>query len=566
MNPPRRGLSVNLFLSRAAGRTGLGRLVAVALGALGPSWRAAPLRRLLQLAALAAFLHLLFLAAWPYDFAPGLLEARSWLPPEVFLWLDPLAGVATAVAGRAWNAALVGGVIVLAAGVLLPRAFCGYLCPLGTLIDGFDRLVARRAKSLHVRRPGRWRHARFYLLAGLLAAAACGVTLGGFVTPIPLLTRGLQFSAGRAHLGLAKNWGMVPPADAGLWLAVLLLAGVLLLGLLGRRFWCRFVCPSGAMLSLASLMRIGGRRVSGACVRCGRCADVCDFGAVTADFDVRPTDCTSCQTCGGACPTGAIRFAVGDRGGIDAPAAPPDAPDASAAPARASDARPLSRRGVLAAAVGGAAAAIATDPAVAGLGGPSPALLRPPGSVEERQFLQLCIRCGECFRVCPGSVLQPSQPANGLNALWTPVAVPAHAGCHQDCNFCTQVCPTGAIRPLSLEQKRRTHMGLAVIHARTCLPHAGRQDCRLCFEECEAAGYHAIEMRAIHLPVGDVPEGAFSQVELEDMGRILAPFVDPAACVGCGLCEYRCHSVNVRQRKLLDSSAVEVRPENQDRP
>jgi len=78
MNRPRRGLSVNLFLSRAAGRTGLGRLVAVALGALGPSWRAAPLRRLLQLAALAAFLHLLFLAAWPYDFAPGLLEARSW--------------------------------------------------------------------------------------------------------------------------------------------------------------------------------------------------------------------------------------------------------------------------------------------------------------------------------------------------------------------------------------------------------------------------------------------------------------------------------------------------------
>jgi len=144
--------------------------------------------------------------------------------------------------------------------------------------------------------------------------------------------------------------------------------------------------------------------------------------------------------------------------------------------------------------------------------------------------------------------------------------VPAHAGCHQDCNFCTQVCPTGAIRPLSLEQKRRTHMGLAVIHARTCLPHAGRQDCQLCFEECEAAGYHAIEMRTIHLPVGDVPEGAFSQVELEDMGRILAPFVDPAACVGCGLCEYRCHSVNVRQRKLLDSSAVEVRPENQDRP
>ncbi len=162
-------------------------------------------------------------------------------------------------------------------------------------------------------------------------------------------------------------------------------------------------------------------------------------------------------------------------------------------------------------------------------------------------------------------MLQPSQLANGLNALWTPVAVPAHAGCHQDCNFCTQVCPTGVIRSLTLEQKRRTRMGLAVIHARTCLPHAGRQDCQLCFEECEAAGYHAIQMRTIQLPMGEVSEGTFSQLELEDMSRISAPFIDPAVCVGCGLCEYRCHSVNVRQQRLLDQSAVQTRPVDEDR-
>ena len=61
-------------------------------------------------------------------------------------------------------------------------------------------------------------------------------------------------------------------------------------------------------------------------------------------------------------------------------------------------------------------------------------------------FQQLCIRCGECFKICPGPVLHPAGFENGLANLWTPIVVPAFAGCHQDCNFCTLVCPTGAIR------------------------------------------------------------------------------------------------------------------------
>jgi NAD-dependent dihydropyrimidine dehydrogenase PreA subunit len=184
--------------------------------------------------------------------------------------------------------------------------------------------------------------------------------------------------------------------------------------------------------------------------------------------------------------------------------------------------------------------------------------VRPPGSVPEERFLDLCIRCEQCLKVCPGPVLQAAGWKQGFEALWTPAAIFSHAGCHPECNFCTQVCPTGAIQPLSLPDKRHWVIGLAVLDPATCLPHRGERDCQLCFDECNAAGYRAIEMRPIPLPAGPVPEGAFSPEEIEQMSRILAPFVKADACVGCGLCEYRCHSAWVSQQKLLGRSAVVV--------
>jgi NAD-dependent dihydropyrimidine dehydrogenase PreA subunit len=250
------------------------------------------------------------------------------------------------------------------------------------------------------------------------------------------------------------------------------------------------------------------------------------------------------------CPAGAIAFSARwKRSDAD----PPDE-TAPAAPV-------LSRRALVAGAVGGAAATVG-----ARYGSPSPTqLLRPPGALDEDRFLALCVRCGECMTVCPGPILQPMGLAAGLDALWTPVAVPVTAGCHQDCNACTQVCPTGAIRPLALAEKRRTVMGLAVVNTRTCLPHVGERDCRLCFEACKDAGYHAIRMREIRLEVGEVPPGAVSDAELEAMGRIDAPFVNREACTGCGQCENRCHQAWVRREKVLRRSAIIVTPEGRGR-
>lgn len=482
-------------------------------------------------------------------FSSTVIADKEWLPLETFLWLDPLAGISTAAAAREWNVALLGAAGVLLASLALPRGFCGYVCPLGTLIDGFDRLVGRRLGRLRLARDGRWAHVRYYLLAAVLAGSACGVLLAGYLAAIPVLTRGLLFTAGRLQLGLLKNWGQVASADAALYLSVALFAAIFLLSLLGVRFWCRHVCPSGAMLSLFSLVRLKERRLGAACSGCGRCVQACPFGAIGPDFRARPLQCASCRTCQGVCPADAIRFA--------ARWAKPDPQKAGAPVSRA---EPVSRRGLLLAAAGGAAAAATTRYASPLALGEPPRLLRPPGSAAEREFLALCIRCGECFKVCPGPVLHPAGLESGLGALWTPVVVPSRAGCHQDCNFCTQVCPTGAIRPLTIQEKRRTAIGLAVIDRGVCLPHRGERDCRLCYDECEAAGYHAIEMREIRLEVGQAPPGVVSETDLEEMSRIRAPFVVAERCNGCGLCEYRCHAALVKQRGLLPKSAVVIRP------
>lgn len=499
------------------------------------------LRHWLQALCLGLFLGLFFWVAWPYGarIHAETLAQKELLPLELFLWLDPLSGLAAAVAGRAWTLSLAGAGLVLALCAWLPRAFCGYVCPLGTLHDLFDWALGRRWTRWRVKEVGGWRHARFYLLAAVLVAAVFGVMLAGFVAAIPVVTRGLMFSGGLLQTGLLKNWGLNGPFTPALGLSLLLFILVLLTGLLSPRFWCRYLCPTGALIALPSLLRLNQRQVKDTCTQCGECAAACPFDAINADISTRPLDCAYCRTCLAVCPAESLFFAQGTR--TAAGAGPVIAP-------------PFSRRAWLGSLMVGAGTAVAARVT----GASSPRLLRPPGSVAEDRFLDLCVRCGECYKGCPGSALQPAGFDAPFEALWTPVLTPTQAGCHADCNFCTQACPTGAIQPLDLDAKRKFKIGVAVIDPQVCLPHRGERDCQLCYDECEAAGYHAIAMREIKLEVGDVPAGALSPGELEEMSRIKAPFVLADACVGCGLCEYRCHAAVHRQQKLIPRRAVQV--------
>ncbi len=556
----------NIFLPwlKKSRRTGFKGWAFNTFNRIGPVTRSSPVRRAIQVLCLAMFVYAFFYVCWPYaeSFNTNTFHAKQSFSVELFLLIDPLVGLSTAIAGKylnwqtfAWTV----GILVFC--VAIPRAFCGYFCPLGTLIDGFDWLIGGRFKRLHLKENGPkrgWVHFKYYLLSAVLISSVFGVLTSGFFSAIPVLTRGLLFTGGRWQLAWMKDESHLPPVDWTHYLSISLFIAVFLLSLMGRRFWCRYACPSGALLSVFNFFRVGERKVESSCINCNKCVEICPFDAIHEDYSTRTADCTYCQTCGGECPVDAIKFVSRwNTVELKVLGEPPV------------EARPLSRRGFLSAGVLGTATAALTVTTDNAANANRPRPLRPPGSVPEEEFLDLCIRCGECFKVCPGPVLHPDGLIHGIESLWTPVAKPEHAGCHQDCNFCTQVCPTGAIQPLDLLVKRKSHMGLAVINEQTCLPFRenDREDCDICFQECVAAGYNAIEMRPIDLPVdrAELESFGFSDGEIDEMSTIKAPFVNTDTCVGCGICTFRCHEKFVVQEMKLASVAIPVIAKNEHR-
>ena len=485
--------------------------------------------------------------AWPSHYAED-LERKEFIPADLFLAIDPLVSLSTAIASRQWVWSLACAALILSACIFVPRGFCGYLCPLGTLIDLFDWAVGSRIVRFRVAGDGWWVHIKYYLLVWSLLCACFGVLVTGYVAAIPVITRGLLFIGEPIQSGLLRGWHLVPAVTAGVLLSIGMFLSVLVLGLLRPRFWCKYVCPSGAVFSLANVFRATERKVEKSCIHCSKCVDVCPFDAIKADFTTRVTDCTLCQTCGGVCPVHAIKFV--ERGNVVA-LKPENAPPTGETP--------LGRRGFLSAALGTAASVAAAGVVSFGTkafganleSSPDWLPVRPPGSVPEREFLAMCIRCGECFKACPNNVLQPLAFEQGLEGLWTPHVVADWAGCESSCNACGQVCPTGAIRALPLDEKRHARIGLAVVNEQTCLPFANREACQLCVDECNAAGYEAIEFMQVHTATDELGS------PIPESGH-LAPVVAADRCVGCGLCQTRCFGINVQEKGLLVESAIVI--------
>lgn len=482
---------------------------------------------------------------WPSHYADN-LATKERTPAELFLVIDPLVSLSTAIASRSWVWSLSCAAAILLVCIFVPRGFCGYLCPLGSTIDLFDWAIAGRFKRWQVPDNGWWVHIKYYLLSTILICSLGGFLISGFFSAIPVITRAFLFLLDPIQLGWLRGWHLVTGWNLGHWLSIFLFFGVLSLGFLRPRFWCKYVCPSGALFSLGNLLRLTERKVESSCIHCNKCVEICPFDAIKPDFTTRTTDCTLCQSCAGVCPTHAIKFV--ERWNVVEIKLPNDPPTHETS---------LGRRGFLSLAAGSATAlassatALVVNRTLADNLTEAEAFVpvRPPGSVPEREFLQMCIRCGECFKACPNNVLQPEAFQQGLEGLWTPLVNANWAGCESSCNACGQVCPTGAIRALPIEQKRQVRMGLAIVNSKTCLPIAGREACDLCVQECDAAGYHAIEYSQVNVQLDSDGQ------PIEGTG-LVAPVVLADRCVGCGLCQTRCYGINVKQRGILSASAI----------
>jgi MauM/NapG family ferredoxin protein len=503
-------------------------------------WWVVWIRRLVQGICLLLFLHLLLDTRTRPEDPPGSFH-------RIFFNLDPLALLSTWLAAHIVPAVLWLAVITLLVTLLFGRVFCGWVCPLGTIHAMASALRDAPKKILiQTGQWSDWQKSKYYLLAALMVMALFGVHWVGVFDPISLLVRStttallpaVQYTVEEGanaiyqsdpHLGPLHLTSLTEPAYRffrdqvfvssrqafeGGNLIFILFAVIVVLNLVRKRFWCRYICPLGALLGTAAL-RPAFRLVTHAetCGGCNLCTVNCQGGALPNQPDAHlPSECFVCWNCIPQCNKRAVSFEWVK-------------PVKNEPVGRLN----LSKRAFLAS-------------GLAGLGGVlvshlspqsqqrvfNPALIRPPGALAERDFLAKCLQCGLCMKACPTGGLQPTTFEAGWEGLWTPMLVPLVGYCEFNCNLCGQVCPTGAIQPLPIEEKKKIRVGLATVDTTRCLPYAYDRNCIVCEEHCP------VPTKAIYFVQKEIPlrEGGTRVVK--------QPKVDPNLCTGCGICENKC--------------------------
>jgi len=461
-------------------------------------------RRLSQVVFCLLFFFLLLLTR--FTGSSGQEEDLNQLdyPVRVFLEIDPLHALSQIFAGGSLHPALALCLLVLVPTFLLGRVFCGWVCPLGSI----NHLLSCTPKSARAWLPyGAGQKWKYYLLVLILAASLGGLHMAGWLDPLSLLIRSLTVSI------FPSLAALIGGERVFLYGAVsgLLFVAILLLNRARGRFYCRYLCPLGALLGVCaktSLLRLS-RRPQGEKSGGLYCPMGADPGGLW-----RPAECVACFNCHNVYVKGTLRFSfLADKpvatGGID-----------------------LERRRMLGCLAGGLALGpmLQAGQLSAQKGGAKDArLIRPPGACAERKFLERCLRCGECMKICPTNALHPALGEGGVAAAFTPLLVPSIGYCQYSCTLCGQVCPTEAIERISLAEKKEypnkggIKIGTAFFDRGRCLPWAMGTPCIVCEEHCP------------------MPEKAiyFEEV-VTAKGTIKRPYVNPAICNGCGICENVC--------------------------
>lgn len=488
-------------------------------------------------------------------FATWITRLDGW-PVSLFLDMDPLIMVTTAITTHSvyspFHGALTVGSLGLIFGLILfvvtavfGRVFCNWMCPYGILHHFIGWVFNKRTmkERYDSNRYMKLQHVKYYVLFFVLGAAVFGSLQVGLLDPICLLYRSFSTAllpvADAVTRGSLTSAGFDPiyPKDTHLylggWFIGFMLFGLVAANLVIPRFFCRVLCPLGAflgVLSRFSLYRIHRDPIK--CTDCDICLKGCE-GASDPHLDLRKSECFVCFNCIDDCPEDALSFE------FNAPAWG-EIKEADVPPRRA--------------AIAGIAGLLFTPMArLSGKSGKafSKEVIRPPGSVEERLFLERCIKCDQCIRVCPTNVLQPAVGEAGIEGLWTPILDMKVGYCDVNCTLCGQVCPTGAIQKMTPAQKngvdeyrgKREQMsiGTAFYDRGRCLPWGMDTPCVVCEEVCPTS-----------------PKAIFSREETittrkgEDLVLRL-PYVDPKLCIGCGICEHECP---VTDERAIRVSAV----------
>ena len=526
-----------------------------------PEGQMVNIRRAYEALFLGLFLFFLFITDLRY--------LKGW-PVSLFLEATPLVAVATALTTHTIYRNLVWGLVIIAITMMLGRVWCNWMCPFGILHHFFGWIGNRRntKQMIEVNRYRKIYAIKYYILAVMIAMAGLwiipdghrctGADLGayqgaelrqtgfsrvvaavetgiarsaeehkrtnstlqiGLLDPIALTVRSMTTSVLPSVHKATESVYTEPREYWQAWIVGLIFIGFLVANWWIPRFFCRVVCPLGALLGIFSrfaLWRIDRDPVR--CTDCDLCLKSCE-GASDPQGDLRKSECFVCLNCIDDCPHDALSFRFLPRKASEV-----------AYPA-------VGRRELLLSGLFG----LLFFPMTRLSGGVRKnfqrGVIRPPGSVAEDEFLRRCIKCDQCIRVCPTNVLQPALFEAGLEGLWTPIMISKMGWCELNCTLCSQVCPTGAIREISIaeklgigpfEGKGPVKTGTAFYNQGRCLPWAMDTSCVVCEEVCP------VSPKAIFTRNVEVTDRWGATIELK------RPYIDPVKCIGCGICEHEC--------------------------